>query len=163
MATFKPEDVIVMEPKQVDENVRAELAVVFNIMSDGSPAVVSSGDLSHIILELSPNISHSLGGRLISVGPKFPVSPMSTQYRRTSTTITTFQTTIPPTMPQISTSIKTSTSQTIATTGSASLAPGGPGKTAASKAGSNSGVIGGATVSVLVIAVVIGLAIWYFR
>lgn len=156
MATFKPEDVIVMEPKQVDQNVRAELAVVFNIMSHGSPAVVSNDDLSHIILELSPNISHSLGGRLISVGRKFPASPMSTA-------VTNFQTTISPTMPQISTSIKTSTSQAIATTGSASLAPGGPGKTAASKAGSNSGVIGGATVSVLVIVVVIGLAIWYFR
>ena len=159
-----------MEPKEVDGNVRVELAVV-KIMPDGSPAVVSNDDLSHIILELSPNISHSLGGRLISVMPKFSVSPMSTQYNRTSTTSRTpsttatesFQTTISTRLPQISTSIETPTPQTITTTESASLAPRDPGKTAANKAGSNGGVIGGVIVFILVVVVVIGLAIWYFR
>ena len=156
MATLRPEDVIVREARQVDENLQVELAVV-RIMVDGTPAIISSENLSHIILQLAANISQILGGRLVSVMPKFPALPTKTQNSRKTTetassmVITTAKTKIP-------------TPQTTSKTGPTSLAPAGPGKAAASREGNNGGVIGGVVVAVLVIIIMVtALAIWYFR
>lgn len=148
-----------MEPKQVGENLQVELAVV-RITLDASSFIVSSENLSQIILELAANISRILGGKLISVMPKFSATPTTTQHSRTATASTTAVST---TETQVRTSARVM-STPLTTPGVATLAPGGPGKVAASKAGSNSGVIGGVVVAVLVIAImVIGLAVWYFR
>lgn len=151
-----------MEPKQVGENLQVELAVV-RITLDASSFIVSSENLSQIILELAANISRILGGKLISVMPKFSATPTTTQHSRTATASTTVITAVSTTETQVRTSARVM-STPLTTPGVATLAPGGPGKVAASKAGSNSGVIGGVVVAVLVIAImVIGLAVWYFR
>lgn len=138
-ATFKPEDVIVLEPEQVDANLQVELAV-FKILADGSPSVVSSDKMSQIILHLAANISQRLGGRLISVKPKIQASTTQPWHSKTVAVPTTLELTV---------------------TTPAKQAP--PGKAAASKAGTNGGVIGGVVVAVFAIIVIIAFSIWYFR
>lgn len=153
--TFKPEDVIVMEPKPVNENLRVELAVV-KTMPDGSFVVISSEKLSQILRESVDDINQRLNGTIINIAPKFPgPATHTTPNREKTTTITQPRTPIVPTQTQTTTT---------ATPGTTTQAPAGPGELAASVGGSNGGVIGGVVVAVLVIIIiVIALAVWYFR
>ena len=154
--TFKPEDVVVLEPKQVDENLQVDLAVV-KIMPDGSFVIISSDNLTQILLDAAAEIGQRLGGTVISVKPKFPGPTTQT-----------------PSVPGTNrtqpisekTTIATQTSPVVNTAepGTTTQAPVGPGQAAASKGGSSGGVIGGVVVAVLVIVIlVIALAVWYFR
>lgn len=161
--TFKPEDVIVMGPKQIDENLAVELAVV-KIMPDGSSFLVYSENLTQILHESAPEIGQLLGGTLISVKPKFPgPTTPSPQVVKTSvpgpSSTKSFD-------GKTTTATQTQTSSVVNTAvpGPITQAPVAPGQAAASKAGNNGGVIGGVVVAVLVIVIlVIALAVWYFR
>ena len=155
--TFKPEDVIVMEPKPVKENLRVELAVV-KTMPDGSFVVISSEKLTQILRESVDDINQRLNGTIINVAAKFPGPATHTTPNREKTTTIT-----PTRIPIVPTPTQTTTTAT-ATPGTTPRAPAGPGELAASTGGSNGGVIGGVVVAVLVIIIiVIALAVWYFR
>ena len=151
--TFTSGDIIVMEPKPVDQNLQVELAVV-RMMPDGSYVVISSENLSQILLDSVDEINQGFNGTIINITPKFPRPTTQTtpdSEKRTTTTTTTTTTT--ETTPVVTKTPDTTTQ-----------APGGPGEVAASTGGSNGGVIGGAVVAVLVIIIlVIALAVWYFR
>ena len=152
--TFKSEDVIVMEPKPVNENLRVELAVV-KTMPDGSTVVISSEKLTQILLESVDDINQRLNGTIINITPKFPEPTTHTTPNSEKTTTITHTTSIVPTTTQTTTT---------ATPGTNAQVPRGPGEVAASTGGSNGGVIGGVVVAVLVIIImVIALAVWYFR
>jgi len=143
-----------MEPKPVDRNLQVELAVV-RIMPDGSYVVISSENLSQILLDSVDEINQGFNGTIINITPKFPgptTQATPSSEKRTTTTTTTTTTTAG------TTPVETKTPDTT------TQAPGGPGEVAASTGGSNGGVIGGAVVAALVIIVlVIALAVWYFR
>lgn len=159
--TFKPEDVIVMEPKQIDENLQVELAVV-KIMPDGSFVVISSENLTQILLESAAEIGQRLGGTVINVKPKF-LGP-TTQASPVVKTSVPGPSRTQPVSGKTTTVTQTPTVVNTAVPGTTTQAPVGPGQAAASKGGNNSGVIGGVVVAVLVIIIlVIALAVWYFR
>ena len=146
--TFISEDIIVTEPKPVDENLQVELAVV-KTMPDGSSVVISSDKLTQILLESIDEINQGLNGTIINIAPKFPGPTIQTTPNSEKTTTIT----------------QTTPVETAAVTPDATTqAPGGPGQLAASTGGSNGGVIGGVVVAVLLIIImVIALAVWYFR
>ena len=145
--TFTSEDIIATEPKPVDQNLQVELAVV-KITPDGSYVVISSENLTHLLLESVDEINQGLNGTIINIIPKFPGPTTQTTPNSEKRTTTATETT-----PLVT--------KTPATT---TPAPGGPGKVAVSTGGSNGGVIGGVVVAVLVIIIlVIALAVWYFR
>ena len=83
--TFKPEDVIVMEPKPVKENLRVELAVV-KTMPDGSFVVISSEKLTQILRESVDDINQRLNGTIINVAAKFPGPVTHTTAKQCSNT-----------------------------------------------------------------------------
>lgn len=144
--TFTSEDIIVTEPKPVDENLQVELAIV-KTMPDGSYVVISNEKLIQILLESVDEINQGLNGTIINITPKFPGPTTKTTPNSEKTT------TITQTTPEVT-----------KTPGTTTQAPGSPGEVAASTGGSNGGVIGGVVVAVLVIIVmVIALAVWYFR
>lgn len=159
-----------MEPKQVDENLQVELAVV-KIMPDGSSVVISSEKLTQILLESVAEIGQRLNGTIISVTPKFPRPTTHTQpnSKKTATITQTIPVVPAPTHTRPNGGKTTAVTQippvvSTATPGTTTQAPIGPGEVAASKGGSNGGVIGGVVVAVLVIIImVIALAVWYFR
>lgn len=152
-----------MGPKQIEENLAVELAVV-KIMPDGSSLLVYSENLVQILLESAAEIGQRLGGTVIGVTPKFPgpttTSPpvVKTSVPGPSSTKSLSGKTITATQTQTSSVVNT------AVPGPTTQAPVAPGQAAASKAGNNGGVIGGVVVAVLVIIIlVIALAVWYFR
>lgn len=146
--TFTLEDIIVTEPKPVDENLQVELAVIKTI-PDGSSVVISSEKLTQILLDSVDEINQGLNGLIRNVAPKFPKPTTQTTPNSEKTTMIT-QTT----------PVATAT----ATPGAATETPRGLGGLAASTGGSNGGVIGGVVVAVLLIIImVIALAVWYFR
>lgn len=159
-----------MEPKQVDENLQVELAVV-KIMPDGSSVVISSEKLTQILLESVAEIGQRLNGTIISVTPKFPRPTTHTQpnSKKTATITQTIPVVPAPTHTRPNGGKTTAVTQippvvSTATPGTTTQAPIGPGEVAASKGGSNGGVIGGVVVAVLVIIImVIALAVWFFR
>ena len=142
-----------MELQQIDENLRVELATI-KTMPSGLPAVVSSDQLSSLIMESASNISHILGGRLISVMPKYPSTNTDS---RITTSVTTFSNIMPTSAAQAASAISTIATRIVAP------GPSGKGRAVASKTANITGIVAGVVVSVLVIVVVIGLAIWYFR
>ena len=146
--TFTAEDIIVTEPKPVNEDLQVELAVV-KTMPDGSSVVISSEKLLQILLESVDEINQGLNGKIINIAPRFPgPTTQTTPNSEKATTIT-----------------QTTPVETAAVTPDATTqAPAGPGQLAASTGGSNGGVISGVVVAVLVIIImVIALAVWYFR
>lgn len=146
--TFTLEDIIVTEPKPVDENLQVELAVIKTI-PDGSSVVISSEKLTQILLDSVDEINQGVNGLIRNVAPKFPKPTTQTTPNSEKTTMIT-QTT----------PVATAT----ATPGAATETPRGLGGLAASTGGSNGGVIGGVVVAVLLIIImVIALAVWYFR
>ena len=169
-----------MEPKQVNENLHVELAVV-KILPDGSSVVISSEKLTKVLLESVAEIGQRLNGTIISITPKFPRP--TTHTKPNSEKTTTIAQTMPvvpgptqttpvvpgPTPTQPNGGKTTAVTQippvvSTATPGTTTQAPVGPGEVAASKGGSNGGVIGGVVVAVLVVIImVIALAVWYFR
>lgn len=146
--TFTLEDIIVTEPKPVDENLQVELAVIKTI-PDGSSVVISSEKLTQILLDSVDEINQGLNGLIRNVAPKFPKPTTQTTPNSEKTTMIT-QTT----------PVATAT----ATPGAATETPRGLGGLAANTGGSNGGVIGGVVVAVLLIIImVIALSVWYFR
>ena len=145
--TFISEDIIVTEPKPVDENLQVELAAV-KTMPDGSSVVISSDKLTQILLESVDEINQGLNGTIINIAPKFPGPTIQTTPNSEKTTKTQ------------TTPVKTVSETPDVTT----QAPGGLGQLAASTGGSNGGVIGGVVVAVLLIIIMVrALAVWYFR
>lgn len=135
---FTQDDVIIpVDPKQLGANLHVELAVL-KILADGTTAVVSSDNLSKIILQAESNISDLLGGRLVSAQPKVPAQTTQQPHSKTATMPITLS---PTTRKQAS-----------------------PGRVAASEGGSNdASVIGGVVVAVVVVVAIIAFLVWYFR
>ena len=150
--TFTLEDIIVTEPKPVDENLQVELAVIKTI-PDGSSVVISSEKLTQILLDSVDEINQGLNGTIIYIASKFRKPTTQTTPNSEKTTMIT-QTT----------PVVTATATATATPGTATEAPRDLGQVTVSKGGSNGGVIGGVVVVVLVIIImVIALAVCYFR
>lgn len=149
--TFSPEEVIVKDPKQIDEKLQVELAVV-KLRLGGSAFVVSSANLSKIIQASAAEIGQRLGGKLLSATPKFPVP---TTHATQSTMSGDKHMTVTQGPPKVSTTIPGTTTGQV---------PARPGSASANKGGDDGGVIGGVVVAALVIIIlVIALAVWYFR
>ena len=129
--------IIPVDPKQLGANLHVELAVL-KILADGTTVVVSSDNLSKIILQAESNVSDLLGGRLVSAQPKVSAQTPQQPHSKTATVPITLST----------------------TTGK----PASPGRVAASEGGSNDGgVIGGVVVAVVVVVAIIAFLVWYFR
>ena len=129
--------IIPVDPKNSGANLHVEMAVL-KILADGSTAVVSSDNLSKIILQAESNITDLLGGRLVSAQPKVPAQTTQQTHSKTAT------------MP--------------ITLSSTTEKPASPGRVAASGGGSNDGgVIGGVVVAVVVVIAIIAFLVWYFR
>ncbi len=131
-------------------------------MPGGSFVVISSKNLTQILLESAVEIGQRLGGSVVSIKPRFA--------RPTTQAPPVVKTSVPgPSRTQPETGKTTTVTQTppvvnTAVPGPTTQAPVGPGQAAASKGGNNGGVIGGVVVAVLVVIIlVIALAVWYFR
>ena len=86
--TFTLEDIIVTEPKPVDENLQVELAVIKTI-PDGSSVVISSEKLTQILLDSVDEINQGLNGLIRNVAPKFPKPTTQTTPNSEKTTMIT--------------------------------------------------------------------------
>ena len=85
LTNFTQDDVIIpVDPKQLGANLHVELAVL-KILADGTTAVVSSDNLSKIILQAESKISDLLGGRLVSAQPKVPAQTTQQPHSKTAT------------------------------------------------------------------------------